>query len=359
MRSILLSFERHAGRVAAVALLGTSLVAACNEDRAVEPTAPIPAPSAPSASRLVTTGTLAWKVVDINTQALLGGTKFEVTSAQKAKWTIADNGAGDADPIVGQFKLAGLPAGTYQACETRAPAGYGLPFLNCITNTVSVGATTNLTFINAPLPTLTTEYVDYGKNLIGGGTYTIKDTLGATLETVADNNSRDGDKTDGEFKITLPYAGKFSLCETTPPPGYVFPTGQVNLCTTVTLSLNSSAHVGPFMVNPPFSVTWSVIDGFYGPNNTPGWVGPSSFTVTKDDGSFSANVVDNAANDMHLMLGIFHVKLPSAGTYNVCQVTAVPGHYMANPACHTVTVVMGTVAWGDYFIDGLQQVLNP
>ena len=44
----------------------------------------------------------------------------------------------------------------------------------------------------------------------------------------------------------------------------------------------------------------------------------------------------------------------------VCQTVAVPNHYIANPSCHTVDVVLGAPKWADYFINGEQQVIyNP
>jgi hypothetical protein len=52
--------------------------------------------------------------------------------------------------------------------------------------------------------------------------------------------------------------------------------------------------------------------------------------------------------------------VPSPGTYTVCETVAVVNHYMANPSCHTVDVVLGLPKWADYFINGQKQVIyNP
>jgi hypothetical protein len=112
------------------------------------------------------------------------------------------------------------------------------------------------------------------------------------------------------------------------------------------------------MVVPPYSAVWSVISGFGGPNNqSPQWLGSSTFTVTKIDNSFSTTIVDNSAADLHNMLGIFYVKLPSAGTYNICQAAEVPGYWLPNPVCHQVTVPFAKVGWGDFFINQEKQVI--
>lgn len=357
MRSTLLSFERHAGRVATIALLGTTLVAACDDNRPTEPVATASAPTTSSNARYISTGILIWKVVDVN-QKLIGGAKFEIDGGpNKIQWVMTDNNAGDIDLVNGQFKFAGVAPGSYNVCEITAPAGYAPPTANCKSAIVTAGAITDVgAFLNGTLPWVSTGYVDYAKNWVGGGTYSVKDSLGATIMTIVDNSVLDVDKANGKFTFQLPSAGRFSICETTPPPGWFFPAKQLNFCVTQTFALNTGGNYGPFMVVPPYSAVWSVISGFYPPNNSPGWIGPSTFLVSKPDGSFSTTIVDNGPSDLHAMLGIFYVKLPGAGTYNICEVTGVPGYYMPNPACHTVTVTFGSVAYGDFFINGEQQV---
>jgi hypothetical protein len=58
MRSTLLSFERRATYLAAVALLGTTFLAACDDSRPTEPVHTAAAPSKPSDARYISTGTL-------------------------------------------------------------------------------------------------------------------------------------------------------------------------------------------------------------------------------------------------------------------------------------------------------------
>ena len=362
MSSMLLSFERHASRFAAVALLGMTLVTACDDDR---PTAPAPtaaAPTTPSSARYISTGIIVWKVIDSENQSLLGGAKFEIDGGpNNIQWVMTDNNAGDVDLVSGQFKFAGLAPGSYKVCEIGAPAGFAVEAPKCKTANVNAGAITDIgTFLNGHLPNVSDGYWDYAKNYVGGGAYMVKDSVGAVVMTIVDNGVLDLDKADGKFTFLLPSAGTFQICERTPPPGWYFPTGQVSFCVTKTFTLNMGSGMGPNMVVPPYSAVWSVISGFYPPNNSPGWLGPSTFTVTKTDGSFSTTIVDNGAGDLHNMLGIFYVKLPSGGDYTICQSTKITGYYLPNPLCHTVTANFGKVTWGDYFINGEEQVIyNP
>jgi hypothetical protein len=360
MKTTSLAFERRAARLvtAATALLGITLVAACDNERPVEPAAPV-TPTTASAARYTSAGALTWKLTDTGGN-LIAGAQFKVTNSLNVTWFVTDNGQNDADLTPGKFKLQGLPGGPYTTCQSQAPAGYVMPFLFCITKIVSLVPVDLGAFTNQRLPILLTEYIDYAKTHIGGGTFTVKDSTGAPIQVVTDNAALDLNKIDGRFRMMLPKAGKYTVCETTPPLGYVFPTGQVSLCTLFVINNDESKLVGPSVIDPPFSVVWSVIDGFHDPFNKPGWIGPSEFTVKSDDGgAFSATVLDNGVDDMHPMLGVMYVRLPGPGKYAICQVTPVTGHWLPNPLCHSVTVVLGVRAWGDYFINPEAQVPSP
>jgi hypothetical protein len=211
--------------------------------------------------------------------------------------------------------------------------------------------------MRSAMPTITTEYVDYAKNLVGGGAFQIKDTLGVTLLTIIDDAANDGDKTPGKFQMSVP-PGVYQLCETMPPPGYNFPAQQKSFCVKHTVLPNSSMHVGPYMVLVPYSAVWSTVAGFI-PPNTPLWIGPSAFRITRSDGTFVMNVIDNGFKDLHSMLGIYYVKLPAPGDYVVCQQWEIPNYWMPNPRCHNVTVTFANVGWGDYFINPEKQVYVP
>lgn len=358
MRSTLLSFERRATSLAAIALLGCTLLVACDDSRPTEPTHTAPAPTKPSDARYISTGTLIWKAVDINGK-LIGGATFQINGGPgQIKWVMPDNNAGDVDLVLGQFKFAGVQPGAYQVCEITPPKGYRLPFAKCNSLIVNPGVITDYgSFVNDELPWARVSYHDYAQTKVGGGTYTVVDSLGATIMTIVDNNALDTDKANGTFRFQLPDAGNFTICEKVPPPGWNFPAGQVNLCQKWPINVNTDKNYGDNLVVPPYSAVWSVINGFFPPNNTPGWIGPSTFTVTKTDNSFSTTIVDNGPDDLHNMLGIFYVKLPSAGDYNICQATEVPGYWMPKPLCHLVTATFAKVTWGDYFLNPEKQVI--
>lgn len=359
MRSTLLSFDGRVMRVTSLALFGAACLAACDTDRPTEPTRPSLPTTASAIVRPSGLGALTWRATWTN-NTLLSGAQFKVVGPFKSTWIVTDNGANDADPTPGKFKLGSLKPGTYQACEIRPPQDYALPLpsLMCASGDVAANSSTDIgAFVSEHLPWLFTGYADIASNYIGGGNFTIRDSLGATVMTVDDNGSLDRDATDGKVSIVLPSAGKFSLCRNNPPPGYVFPVGQGGSCNTLTFANGTLTTSGPFLVSLPVSAYWAVVSGFI--NDTPLYIGPSTFKVTSADSSFSMDVVDNAANDMDLAMGKFLVKLPAAGDYTVCEITPVPGHFNANPACHSITVLVNKPALADYFVNAEQQVYVP
>ena len=362
MFSTLRGFGRATTRAGSLALATVCFVAACDTDHPVAPK-PVAQPTTPS-SQLGPTinlnGSLTWKVTDLNAKPL-SGTQFTVVGPLKATWIVSDNGAADADKTTGQFKLGGLKPGSYQVCQTGIGGYYALPAVPCQNADVAFGANTDVgTFVDRALPRILSGYIDWAGNVLGGGVVSIKDSLGATVNIVTDDLGPDQNKTPGKFDIVLPGTGKYSVCEHTPPPGYGFPPSQVVFCIPVNMIYDLVMNVPAFSVVPPASVIWAAIDGFFGPNNTqPDYVGPSTFKVTSADGSFTMDVVDDGQNDLkQQFLGLFYVKLPAPGTYTICQVTLVANHWLANPACQTVTVVQNVVKNVGYFIGGLKQVPN-
>jgi hypothetical protein len=356
MRSTLLFFGARATRFAAAALLGTTFVTACDDQRPTEPIPTAAAPTKPSDARLGSYGVLVWKAVDVN-QTLLAGSTFEIDGGpNKIQWVMPDNNAGDVDMVSGKFQFPVAP-GLYDVCEKIAPANFVVRAPKCKTVTVPAGVITDVgVFVNDRLPTFATAFWDYAKNYIGGGSWRVQDSTGTTIMNVVDNNALDLNKANGYFSIQLPYAGKFSICEASPPPGYYF--GQpAGYCITQNFALNTGGFYGPYLVLPPYSATWATIRGFWGPQNSPDWIGPSSFVITQVGGAFTTTIDDNGQGDLHNMVGIFYVKLPGPGTYNICQATKIPGFWLPNPLCHQVTAQLAKVTWGDYFINPEEQVV--
>jgi hypothetical protein len=362
MFTILRGFGRPTSRAASLVLATVCFVAACDNDHPVapKPVAQTTTPSSQLGPTISLTGSLTWKVTDLGA-TLLGGTQFTVVGPMKATWIVSDNGATDADKTTGQFKLAGLKPGSYQVCQTGIGGYYALPAVPCQNADVAFGVNTDVgTFVDRALPRIHAGYIDWAGNLLGGGVVSIKDSLGATINIVTDDFGTDQNKTPGKFDIVLPGPGTYSVCEHTAPAGYAFPPSQVVFCIPLNMIYDLVMSVPSFSVVPPASVIWAVIDGFFGPNNSqPDYVGPSTFKVTSADGSFTMDVVDDGQNDLKQQFpGLFYVKLPAPGTYTICQVTPVAGHWLANPACQTVTVVLNVVKNVGYFIDGLKQVPN-
>lgn len=355
MKSLLLSFERRSARAVALALLGTTLVTACDDDRAADPISP--KPTTPSTIvRTVSTGALTWRTTGTGNQfQFIGGAKFQIVGPQNATWLLTDNVLPDIDPAAGKFKLASLASGAYTVCEVGAPTGHAIASTPCQTAIVAQGATTDVgVFVSDRHPSLALAYQDNAKNFIPFGVFAIQDSLGNPVIVVADNGMNDQDKTDGKIFVTLPGPGKYNVCKLIPPAGWLVPS-WLPTCEQKTLSNNMSMFVSAFVV-PPYSVTWSVVAGLV-PLGNPLWLAGAKFTITKIDGSPVLAVTDNDVNDRQKLDGIFYVKLPGAGSYVICQAGAIPGHYMVNPPCHTVTAEYGKVTWNDYYINPEKQVI--
>src|SRR5687767_12295176 len=254
MKSILLAFERRAGRAATLALLGTTLVAACDDTRAADPISPTPPTSPSSIVRYVSTGALAWRTVATgNAFKFIGGAKFEIVGPQNIKWTLTDNVLPDADPAAGKFQLSSLASGPYTVCEVGAPTGHAIASTPCKTAIVTQGATTDVgTFVSAHLPYLSMTYHDYAKNPVFGGVFVVQDTLGNPIVSVIDNGITDEDKTPGTMRVTLPSAGKYNVCKLIAPAGWLFPS-WIPYCEQKTLWNDSSLGMQALVV-PPYSV---------------------------------------------------------------------------------------------------------
>jgi len=257
MRSTARSFARRAGWLAVTVVLGTAFLAACDEDRAAEPVAPA-APAMPPNRSLylaVSTGGLGWNVIDSAKKYLLPGAKFQVTGGPyQLKRTFADNEYPDTDLAVGRFALARLATGSYEVCEIVAPAGYQLPNPRCKAANVLQNTIVNLDpFANPTLPFVSMWYKpSVDKAFVGGGSVSIKDTLGNTLKTVVDDGPLDVNKAPGQFKIAVSPAGWYVLCELAPPPGWVFPSlpWPPPICVSFLQKGSGTVNLGPFPVEP-------------------------------------------------------------------------------------------------------------
>ena len=341
----LLSFNRRAlrrGSVAAVAL-----VAACDTDRPLAPTAAsvsdIPTAAQPA---VIPTGlgALAWTVVRQYTpgtaKILIGGAKFQVLGA-RINMLVTDNGANDSDGALGKFRLSGLQPGTFQLCQLTAPTGYVLPSPACHQLTVNANATTSDEFVNKSLPMVMLDMRDPRNILVGGGTVTFTDSVGAVIMTVTDNSAPDTNATAGIINAQLPRAGTFTMCPTTPPTGYSF---WGIMCHTLEFKAGGGYGIGTTFVAPNPSVFFEIQDSATG-NLILGGL----YTVSIPNEPFSVTVADNGPYDLHAAVGKVLVKLPKAANYKVCEAQPPIGYKADQQPCRSAYVALGEPVWGGRF----------
>jgi hypothetical protein len=354
MRSTPLFIDRRAVRRASIALIGTALLAACDNDRIVSPTAATPA-QVPAAANPIfkpaDAGTLELKAIG-SQNSLVGGAQYKVVGPQNVIITVTDNGAIDADSSVGIVKLPNLHVGSYDVCQITAPAAHALASPACSTGVVSAFSTTTLNFVSAHLPWIRTGYANILGAHIAGGSVTIRDSADVAIAVVADQGPLDTSDADERIAFLVPSAGKYRICATTPPAGFALAPNQP-ACLTATVQLGQGKDVGDFLIHPVRALSWDVRDGFAA------LIGPSTFNVASSKLAVSLNVVDNGAGDLDPAVGKFLVQLPKAGSYTVCETVPPPNRYNAKPACVRIDASSGQPLWVGTFVNYEKQVLSP
>lgn len=223
MEKTLLSFDRRALRRAAVAVASVALLAACNTDTPLEPTAARMPTSVQPAVMPNGLGSLWVSTVttEANKKILIGGAKFSILGPRTSK-TVTDNDQSDTDPTWGKIKLVGLLPGTWNVCEIVTPVGYVLSTQSCHQLTVYANGTTTDEFTHLILPHMQFQVRNALNQAIGGATFTIKDGTNTAIIVVKDNDAKDIATALGNFTVRLPAAGSYWVCPTTPPAGYAF-----------------------------------------------------------------------------------------------------------------------------------------
>jgi len=154
---------------------------------------------------LVTCGSLSWTKFDNNSH-LLGGATFRVCGPDvNTCVTVLDNSPPDADPVLGQFKLANLGPGTYSVTETVAPPGF-TPDPNTKTATIT-SSNPDVVIPEAfvdPRPVL--KLTEFGYTNTPSGTPTSGPVSGVTVYTVKVKNFG-GVTTDLNGSLTVTVAG--------------------------------------------------------------------------------------------------------------------------------------------------------
>jgi hypothetical protein len=355
MNGTLMLLDRAAVRYAVVALSAT-LLAACDSDQPLAPKN-TEVPTTANPALLIKTGTLLMKAVDQNWQVITTSkATYKVVGPNQTTWVVTDNSQPDSDPATGVVQMPGMIPGWYNVCETTPPAEYSLPDPPCVPVMVLAGGTFGKWFVHAPVGRVKWGVEDFIPNYIGGGVFTLKDSVNNTIAIINDNSTSDADPAPGKFDVKLFTQGSYTLCETAPPPGYVFPTNQIVFCFPVQIKNGQTTQLPNFLVYPIASAYWQVTDGVILPNSFYNLIGPSTFKVTSAAGAGSFDVVDNGVNDMDPGLGKIAVKVPVVGLYSICETVPPIGHWNAKPACKRITVVNGVPAWAEFFINPEAQV---
>jgi hypothetical protein len=339
MISTLISFDRSVRRLSSLALIGTAVLAACDDS---ETTGPKPAAIPTAASPIISVakpGTLRIMIFDQNgTAPTTVGAQFTVALAGGPALFLVDNGTGDTDPTDNVLRMTGL-LGTYTVCQTVAPTDYVLPTPACQSVVVGVGSSPKMQFINKTVGLAQWSVLGMDGMPVGDAVFVWHDSIGIST-VVADNSARDLDKTPGRFLVKAPY-GSGGACPLTAPKYWIFPgnpgcfgipvpPGQITAYTNVNASPEYSAH-------------WHAWD----PN---GYAGPSEYTITALGGGFSAVVVDNGVNDKWQDLGKMWVQLPAGGDYEICQTKSPANTLLADPVCLKVTLTFGDPTYSGHFI---------
>lgn len=220
---------------------------------------------------------LSWRKVDgADTATLLGGSEWTLTPvvpedgvAPVGDWprtitdcALADTCGEDRDPGIGRFTLKGVPWGTYDLTETKAPSGYviasepvriviGPGKLNRASWTYELGTVENF----KPGVELTWEKVDPQSKRLAGSQWDLVpvDGSGAPItgattmsitDCVADSaeecTGHDIDPVAGKFKLRNVPAGTYQLVETKAPAGFV----KLDTPISVTVGGDSAVAVG-------------------------------------------------------------------------------------------------------------------
>jgi len=195
-------------------------------------------------------GSVTW-TKDDNQRKPLGGATFQVKAvsgaAADSTWnlgsnpiTVLDNGATDQNKVDGQFNVTGLPTGSYQVRETKAPTGYTLDpnvgqFSISTTTPAQVSWTsvTPYTFVDVPnTSALTIEKLDATTHAVvpcpttptGCATFTLFQSQGTSDSTFSEYKTGIIVGKDGTRTVTgLPWGHYYYFSETAAPAGYNLP----------------------------------------------------------------------------------------------------------------------------------------
>ena len=346
MYSTQLDSRRTLGRYA-LAFLGVAALAACETDRSFAPTTAQPPTSAALAKGKGGGGAGGSLRIALVNKLLgplsAGGATFTGTKSGQLKFTVTDNGPNDAEPAVGIVEVTGLTGGNYTVCQTVAPVGF-IRSTNCPVASLGGNTPPLVTFVNPAEPHAIWAVFDViSKDTIGGATFTMDKNDGSPVITIADNSLLDLDPRPGVFEVKSDKEVVASICMATPPVDRI---KNPNLaeCNIEALTAAEVA-VSDWSVNLPLFVYWSA-----GTNE--GATLDGTFSVTGPNG-FSIVVIGNSQYDL-AQNSQYYVKLPSAGSYTVCQTVLPAGKKADEQPCRQVSVIAGQWPYAGMFFNDVQ-----
>ena len=341
MRASLLSFDRGL-RLSSLVLASSTLLAACDTDRPLEPTTA----TTPSAANLALTakgGALLISVLDQNNQLpTTAGSQFTISPVGGGKTLmVVDNATPDSQSLLGSVLIVGLKPGFYNVCQTVAPTDYVLPTsplcqqypIEIVAGTGTLADASHVAFNILTAAHLQWSVADMLNQQIGGAVFTATYLTG--VDTIPDNGPKDLDKNPGRVEIKVADPNGVTVCPLTPPKYYMFPVPFISNCFGLQPPAGQTTFLTNYIVNPEFSVFWYAQD-------VNGMAGPSTYEVSGGaSGTFFKTITDGDASDMYPGMGKLWLQLPEDGDYVICQTVAPPKSQIANPTCQKINITFG------------------
>jgi hypothetical protein len=131
----------------------------------------------------------------------------------------------DLDQTLGKMDILLRYETTYKLCATYAPFSYmWVPNQTlCVTKTITMGtADIDLGGFNVIKQYSGSWKVEdgFGWGLIGPSTFHVSLPGGGQADVVDNDPTIDEDPTLGSIRVTYPFGGSYTVCETVPPAGY-------------------------------------------------------------------------------------------------------------------------------------------
>jgi hypothetical protein len=165
---------------------------------------------------------------------------------------------------------------------------------------------------------------------VGGAVFLVKNSGGTVLTNVTDNSSYDLDPRPGVFDVTLEKDAA-EICLYAAPPSRFFNNSKTPKC--VSITVGGKIELEPWCVVYLYSAYWwASVNGLPTTKGTYSVSGPNGFSMT---------VVSNGQNDRATSAYVY-VKLPTSGSYTVCQTVPPAGTALPTQPCRTIDVLLGT-----------------